>query len=242
MVGTIVTMHTYKCFSDRELLYLTAADKIAALLLESLNLNQTTSLFLSGGSTPGPVYQALSERQLSWQNVNVGLVDERWVDSENQGSNAKLIQETLLTKYAVSAKFLGMKTNHKTSRSAQANVSKLYKSISSKNAIAILGMGTDGHVCSWFPNSDGLEAALDPNNKNFVQAIRAQKSDVTGDYLERMTLTYGAIAACRSVILLITGDAKKKIIDSVLAGFDQKLPIAHLMGLKRNQLSIFYAP
>ncbi len=242
MVGTIVTMHTYKCFSDRELLYHTATDKIAALLLESLNSNQKTSLFLSGGSTPGPVYQALSERQLSWQDVNVGLVDERWVDSENHGSNARLIQKTLLTNYAVAAKFLGMKTNHKTSRSAQASVSKSYQRISSKNAIAILGMGTDGHVCSWFPDSDGLAAAVDPSNKNLVQSIIAQKSDVTGDYLERMTLTYGAIAACRSVILIITGEAKKKIIDSVLAGFDQNLPVAHLMGLRPNQLSIFYAP
>ena len=241
MVGTIVALPTYKKFSDRRLLYRTATDKIAALLLDSINAHQKASLFLSGGSTPGPVYKELSKIDLPWQNVSVGLVDERWVDSEDAGSNAGLINKTLLINKASSAQFFGLKTKHKYSQSAQLQVSNIYADILSKNSIAVLGMGTDGHVCSWFPNSQGLEAALQPNSTLSVQAILAQKSDVTGDYLERMTLTYSAIAGCRSVILLLTGEEKRKLIDRVLAGDASHLPVARLLRLKPNQLTIMYA-
>ena len=241
MVGTIVASLTYKKFSERGLLYRAATDKIAALLLETINANQKASLFLSGGSTPGPVYEELSETDLPWQNISVGLVDERWVDTNNAGSNARLIETALMKNRAAIAKFRGMKTSHKTPRKAQAIVSKLYGGIISKDSIAVLGMGTDGHVCSWFPNSQGLEAALQPDNSFSVQAISAQKSDVTGDYLERMTLTYSAIASCRSVILLLTGEAKRKLIDTVLAGHESHLPVARLLGLKPHQLSIMSA-
>lgn len=233
---------TYKQFSTRNLLHQAATNKIAALLLETLNADQKATLLCSGGSTPGPVYDALSELDLPWSDVSVGLVDERWVDIDDAGSNAALVHEKLLKNMALSAKLIPMKTSDGTPQNAQSQVSMDYKRILSNQSIAVLGMGTDGHVCSWFPKADGLEAALAPSNEFPVQAITAQKSKVTGDYLHRMTLTYSAIAACRAVILLITGAEKKVLIDSILAGEAPHLPVGHLLALKPNQLSILYAP
>lgn len=233
---------SYKQFPNRDLLYQTATDKIAALLLEALNIEQKATLLCSGGSTPGPIYEALSKLDLPWHNVSVGLVDERWVGLENSGSNAALIYKKLLKNMTVSTKLVSMKTEDDTPQKAQQKTGADYKRILSNPSIAVLGMGTDGHVCSWFPKADGLEAALNPKNDFPIQAITALKSDVTGDYLDRMTLTYSAIASCRSVILLITGAEKHKVLNSVLAGNNLHLPVAQLLDLKPNQLSILYAP
>lgn len=250
MVGAIglmsnfepVRRQTCKTFSSRDIFYQAATNKIAALLLEAVNARQKATLLCSGGSTPGPVYEALSELDLSWRDISVGLVDERWVDIENAGSNTALVHKHLLKNMALSAKLVAMKTSDDTPQKAQARVGADYKRILLNQSIAVLGMGTDGHVCSWFPKAKGLEPALNPANDFPVQAITAQKTNVTGDYLQRMSLTYSAIAACRAVILLITGAEKKAVIDSVLAGEASHLPVAHLLALKPNQLSILYTP
>ncbi len=236
-----MALSRYKSFADRKTLQAATAARIAAGLMESINAKGKASLFLSGGSTPGPVYEALSEVDLPWDKVDVGLVDERWVDEDDEGSNATLIRRTLLRGAAGKANFTPMKTDHVTPQAGQDVVAKLYKPLLQTRSIAILGMGTDGHVCSWFPQSAGLTQALDPANPSPVQAIKARQSEVTGTYLDRMTLTYSAVAACDTVILLITGEAKRAVIDRALNGEGGDLPVSRLLSLKPEQFSIYYA-
>lgn len=81
---------------------------ISAGLKEAINLRGKASLMLSGGSTPGPVYKALSDVDLDWSKVTVGLVDDRYVHDTDSRSNAKLVRETLLQGRAAAATFLPM--------------------------------------------------------------------------------------------------------------------------------------
>ena len=75
---------------------------------------QTCSLFMSGGSTPGPVYDRLSEIDLNWRNIYVAPADERWVDEQDKGSNARTIKETLVKNHARDVNFMPMKSKHQT--------------------------------------------------------------------------------------------------------------------------------
>ncbi len=59
---------------------------------------KTCTVFLSGGSTPGPIYQQLSAQKINWESIYVTLVDERWVNEDDAGSNARLVKNTLLQK------------------------------------------------------------------------------------------------------------------------------------------------
>lgn len=229
-------------FEDRESLYAAVTNRIAGELMEEAVHCDKPSLLLSGGSTPGPVYEALSETELPWENVVVGLVDERWVDEDDSGSNAALVKRTLLKNKAREARFVPMKTNANDPFSGQMQVAIAYEEIVSDCSFAVLGMGLDGHVCSWFPGSEGLSDAVDLAANSPVQAIKANRTEVTGPYLERMTLTLSALAKCKSVLLLITGEAKKKVLDQVLSGSDVDLPVYNLLSLKPEQLTIFYAP
>lgn len=237
-----MSSHNLIKFANRAWLAETTTHQMAVHILQNARAGKPSSLFLSGGSTPGPVYEALSRENLPWDTVKVGLVDERWVTESSAGSNAALIRKTLLQNAAKGAHFTPMKTAQKTPQQGQAAVEQNYKPLLQAPSLAILGMGTDGHVCSWFPNSDGLDAAVNPKARKAVQAIRANKSKVTGEYLDRMTLTRFALSKCQSVILLITGEEKLAVFNTALSGQNSDLPVTHLFGLSPDKFRIFYAP
>jgi 6-phosphogluconolactonase len=74
--------------------------------------NKKTTLFLSGGSTPGPIYQRLSEQKLKWSRIAIAQVDDRWVGLQDPGSNAALLKRTILKGAAKNARFVRMKSRH----------------------------------------------------------------------------------------------------------------------------------
>jgi 2-dehydro-3-deoxyphosphogluconate aldolase/(4S)-4-hydroxy-2-oxoglutarate aldolase len=71
--------------------------------------NQRASLALSGSRTSIPLLQALAQESLPWQNIEITLTDERWVDEDHNDSNAALVQRYLLQRPASSACFIPLK-------------------------------------------------------------------------------------------------------------------------------------
>ena len=52
------------------------AKAMDALAMDALATNgQPTALYLSGGSTPGPIYKALADMPRDWANTHLALVD-----------------------------------------------------------------------------------------------------------------------------------------------------------------------
>ena len=74
-----------------------------------------------------------------------------------------------------------------------------------------LGLGPDGHTASLFPGSTGLVAPAD--------RLVIDNVDPTGrNPHPRMTFTYAAIGAARSVIVTVSGAAKREAFSRVRAG------------------------
>jgi len=217
-----------------------AVRHIVAELTGVLKAQKQASLFLCGGTTPAPVYDSLSSISLDWSNINIGLVDERWVDEHDPGSNAALVRKHMLTGHAKFAPFTPMKTSAQTALDGQSETEAAYSKLIDINSLAVLGMGPDGHIGAWFPKADVLDQALDPKNTNHVQAITARPSSVTGLYLERITLTLSALSKCKSILLLITGENKRAVIEDALVNANPDLPVTHLIKAARNRLTILY--
>jgi len=222
-----------------------SAGFILSTLEEAIQTKDSASLLLSGGSTPGPIYQRLSQTAFPWEKVNVGLIDDRWVNETDKGSNAVLIRQTLLQNEAKAATFIPLKTLDKTAIQGQLAAEKNYQSLLNSPSIALLGMGTDGHVCSWFPDAKGLNEAISPKSMNKVQAIHANPSVVTGTYLERISLTLTALKKFKTILLLISGEQKKLILDDAMKSSSTNLPVSHLLAMANTQinnpLTIFHA-
>lgn len=226
----------FHAFGTKETFETEAADWIEARLEDALSRRGKATLFCSGGSTPGPIYEALSGLNLDWAKVTVGLADERWVDETHEASNAALVRRTLLKDKAEAATFLPMKTEDETAFGAEAKLERSYGEAASVIDVLVLGMGEDGHTLSWFANAKGLGAATDPGNMLSVAAIDAPKSKVTGDNTERMTLTYPVVARARNILLLMSGDKKKSVFEAA----NPDHPVSLMRRAAGKALTVFY--
>ena len=218
------------------------AAHLAAHIAEQLTARMKSSearvrLLLSGGSTPAPAYTNLANKEVIWPRLDVGLVDDRWVDESHSASNAALIRRSFLEAGAHAAQFTPMKTVHHVPADAVSEVNARYERFSDPD-IVVLGMGPDGHTASWFPNSRGLARAMSPETREVVASIDATGSDVAGVVPLRMTLTLPPLVRADQVYLLITGDEKKKVLEDAAAN----LPIHQLIAARDNNMEVFWSP
>jgi len=188
-----------------------AADKIAKALGAAVEAKGKASLMVSGGSSPKPVYERLSRAELAWSKITIGLVDERWVEAGEAGSNETFIRDNLLQNAAAEAQFIRMKTAHDSPAEGIETLTENFEACPQPFDVCVMGMGLDGHTASWFPNSQGLDVALDPANPNIFCAVNAKGCPVAGDHPHRMSLTLSAVLAAGETILFIPGEAKRDV-------------------------------
>jgi len=216
------------------------ADEIVACLEAGVQARGAASFVASGGTTPGPLFDALAGRVAPWDRVYVTLSDERWVTPTADASNEKLIRSRLLRDKASAAHLITMKTGHAHPRDAETDVSAAISAMPRPFDITVLGMGDDGHTASLFPGADGLDAALDTQSPLLVRGIHPAKLDSTG---ERMTLTLRTILDSRLIIVLIRGDTKLKTLDAALAGEDvHEMPVRAVLLQSVTPVQVYWAP
>jgi 6-phosphogluconolactonase len=216
-------------------------DMTAALVEHArrvLNARQRQTFLLSGGSSPCDFYEALGQEDLPWAEIDLALVDERWVDEDDTGSNAALIKRRLMAGAANAATFTPMKTSAATPHLAAAEIDERYRALPQPSLI-ILGMGPDTHTASWFAEASEYEAVSRANAPQMVAGLTAPQSSVTGDYLQRMTITGAMLALCREAFLIIKGDSKISLLEDCLSSPSAASPIARAATILGARLQIF---
>ena len=230
-------------FDDRDAMFTALGEKCAQLLAQAVQTQGKASFMVSGGSTPKPLYQHLAQQALPWGDIQVALVDERWVPPTSPSSNQAFIESNLLQHNAKIAQFIPMKTQDHTAKAGLALTTKAYQNLASPFDITILGMGGDGHTASIFPNCEGIEQALAANSNEKLSAIMAHPSEVTGDNLERITLSLAGILASKFLVLLITGDQKRQIYQQALTAHDpRQTPISAVLQQTAIPVHVYWAP
>jgi 6-phosphogluconolactonase len=203
-----------------------AAAAVAAQLREGLRTRPRASLCATGGRSPGPVYDILKDADLDWARVVVTLSDERCVDETNPQSNARLVRERLLTGPAAKAHLVALWP-----RPQPGAIEPLLPFDAT-----LLGMGEDGHIASLIPGDPALAAHLDPADPALLADV---PEGLGAPPLARVTLTPRALLASRAIFLLISGGAKRLVIDRALAGED--LPVRVLLQ-PQAPVRVFWSP
>lgn len=230
-------------FENRSHLFTTLTAECQDILSESLSKNGSATLLVSGGSTPAPLYEALSKSDLAWKKIKVALVDERWVDQQHNASNEALIKRSLMINNAKAATFTGMKTADKHPAKGQTETESHYRALPQPFTVAIVGMGNDGHTASLFPHADGLSKALQIENDQLTAAITAKQSPVTGPNTERLTLTLAGLLKCERLIILLTGEDKLAVFDQAMKpGSVEDMPIRALLNQEKVPVELYWAP
>lgn len=187
------------------------ADQIGDLLGAALAQNGEASIAVSGGSTPKPLFRALAKKALAWQDVHITLVDERWVDPDHPDSNEKLVRDHLLRDEAAAARFIGLKNDHPTAALGRAASEQNIATLPRPFEVVILGMGSDGHTASFFPDAPELARALDLRSPFLCESVTPPKAPH-----ERLTMTLPVLLQARHRILHITGSDKLAVLEKAL--------------------------
>lgn len=181
---------------------------------------------LSGGSSPEPAYRAFAAKDLDWSKVDIALVDDRWVDVDQAGSNQAMIERAFASANGVT--IFGMKLPTASPKQAEAELDLVYRRLRPFDAI-VLGMGPDAHTASWFPASPDLAACLDPQGTATVLGVDASLAPVAAPYPERMTMTLPVVSEAQQILILLFGADKKQILQQALEAPVTIAPIKAVM-------------
>jgi len=204
-----------------------AAYGIAQRLRQGLATRGRASLVVTGGRSPGPVFDRLHAAELDWARVVVTLSDERCVDPADPASNAGAVRRRLLAGAAAKAHFLPM---------WPLPDPPALQALVPFDAV-MLGMGEDGHVASLLPGDPGLAGLMAPDAPDLAAPVPAGLGNPP---LARVTLTLSALLASRAIFLLIAGEAKREVAARATAG--EPLPVRALLDQSRVPVRILWSP
>lgn len=213
-------------FEDRHAACQATADALAASVLAAQNEGRRARIALSGGSSPAPAYAAFAAKDLDWSQVDIALVDDRWVDLSNAGSNEAMIRTAFAAAHGVTIH--GMKTTDATPFEGASTQDRLYAALRPFDAV-VMGMGPDAHTASWFAGSPQLGACLALDTMETVVGVDASAAPVAGAYPMRMTLTLPAVCEAQQIIFLLFGADKKQILAHALTTPATRAPIRALL-------------
>ena len=227
-------MTRIEAFADRAAL----AAAAALILADALAGGGRKTFATTGGSTPGPTYDALAKRDLDWGGVTVTLTDDRWVDLASPLSNAAQVRRRLLTGGAAAANFVPLKGVGATPHADARAVEPTLTGLTPFDAV-LLGMGPDGHVASLFPGDPGLAAALDPAGARLCVGVDRAGLE---PFVPRVSLTARALLDARLVVVLVTGDDKRVLLEGVLDGTGPAYPVAAILRQSATPVRVLWAP
>jgi len=208
MIEKNIDFYTFFIFENKIKLTSYITEYISHKIETSLKVKDRFKFCVCGGSTPRLIYEKLSDLDLSWQDVDIFLGDERCVDPLSEESNTNMLKNTLLRNYASKAFFCEVFKN----KDLNDDLAKqLYlKTLKEKFFgnppifdLTLLGLGDDGHTASLFPYKN-------INNDDLIITS-------FGKDLKRISLTPKIISASSEIAFLVTGSSKnlalKRLID-----------------------------
>ena len=176
---------------------------------------------LCGGGTPRPVYEALVNEAIDWENLEITFSDERCVPPDHDESNYKMAADALLSKVSIKENnIIRIKGELDPVESASQCEDELRKRSGGSiyvHDLLLLGMGEDGHTASLFPGTNALN-----ESERWVVDNYIPDKDVN-----RVTFSYPLINASRKILVLATGEKKKKLVNDMING-DESFPISKI--------------
>ena len=185
----------------------------AQFIIESaLDARGQAVIALPGGKTPLAIYEKLAVAKLDWKRVTILPTDDRLVPMGDALSNITAIAKIFLPKgVRVLPITSEAATDYKAAgRAADARLQDVHWPLD----LCVLGMGTDGHTASIFPGPDFDEAVAGPKDRRATGVMPDPLPPEAP--VARVTLTRAAIASARALMIAITGQAKRDVLERAI--------------------------
>ncbi|BDI61897.1 6-phosphogluconolactonase [Qipengyuania nanhaisediminis] len=188
------------------------ADWIAIRIARALETTDgTVPIALPGGSTPFPICEILVTRDLDWSRVVIEPTDDRVVSEDHPASNAGKLRALFEPVGARLASLVEMEASGQLP--------------SGGYRLVWLGMGTDGHIASLFPNTDPRV-----DDERWLRRITPDPLPPEAPF-DRVTLTLPALLSTDELLFVIRGEDKSALFEAALRG-ENDLPVARLLAAR----------
>jgi 6-phosphogluconolactonase len=218
---TISKNQKIEIVTDLEAMCRAAAETLLQHIGKTLQTQDVYSIALSGGSTPRRLYALLVDDteldcQIPWERIHFFWGDERHVVPDHPDSNYRMAFEAMLSHAPIPpANIHRIRAENPDADSAAedyAHEIRRFFDIAGAEVphfnCVLLGMGSDGHTASLFPDSPALS-----EKKRLVVANRVEKFDSF-----RITLTLPVLNSADLILFLVSGAEKANALKTVLEG------------------------
>jgi 6-phosphogluconolactonase len=190
-------------------------DDVPAAFAALVVAEAPASIAFSGGTTAREAYEELAGRDLDWSGIHAWFGDERWVPVSDPESNEGMTRAALLDRVHPAA----VHSMQGAGDTIEAAAAAYDGEVAAAPPIALvhLGLGPDGHTASLFPGSDSLAET----HRWVIPAGDEEHPH------PRLTFTFPAIAAARTVVVTVVGADKRDALAAVRAR-DARAPAARI--------------
>jgi 6-phosphogluconolactonase len=180
---------------------------------------------LSGGSTPRGMHRRLAEEpfrsKIPWEKIHLFWVDDRCVPVEDPASNYGAARKDFIDQLPILKKNIHPMPVHMAPDEGAVHYQKEIIDFFEPGThgipvfdLILLGIGTDGHTASLFPETSALQ-----EQKQLISMVKAGMPNVN-----RLTMTYPILNRAREVVFLASGKGKADIIQAILEKNQRGLP------------------
>lgn len=191
------------------------AERAAALIgqsaREAIAQRGRFSLVLAGGGTPEATYRLLAGTAQQWQDWDIWFGDERCLPPDHPQRNSRMAMQAWLSQVAIPASRVHPIPAE---LGPQAGAARYADELSGQQPfdLVLLGVGEDGHTASLFPGNP-------LGNEDLTLAVENAPKPPPA----RVSLSLPALSRCRRMLILVTGQGKRKAVTNWRAG--DTLPI-----------------
>jgi len=211
----------------------------AAFIVESAVDARGASLIAVPAGTTGPaIFPKLAAQKLPWKRVTIVPTDDRLVPMDDERSNVRAIAKAFLP---TGARVIPIAAGIEDYRLAGNSADARLQDLPWPPDLVWLGMGKDGHTASIFPGPD-LQDALDAPKSR--RAVGVMPDPLPADApVARVTLTRASILSARTVLITISGDEKRAVLEQAIAdGQSSRSPIGRVLAEYDQPIDIHWCP
>jgi 6-phosphogluconolactonase len=171
------------------------------------------SIVLAGGNTPKALYKQLAQptiaNSIDWKKVYFFWGDERYVPNTHNDSNEKMATENLLQQIPVPTENIFAIPTTSTPENDAFLYNQTVENFLAQYqhfSLVLLGLGSDGHTLSLFPNTSILT-----ENNIMVSHVWVPQLNTN-----RISLTYPCAAKANQLLFLVTGTDKANVLQAII--------------------------
>ena len=214
------------------------AGDVGFIIESAIDARGASLIAVPGGRTGPAIFAKLAAQKLPWKKVTVIPTDDRLVPMADERSNVRAIGKAFIP---AGARVVPIATEIEDYKLAGNSADARLKDLPWPPDLVWLGVGTDGHTASIFAGPD-LQDALDAPKAR--RAIGVMPDPLPKEApVPRVTLTRASILSARTVMIAVTGEEKRALLEGAIAdGQSSKLPIGRVLAEAEQPIDIHWAP